>query len=215
MDYKDTLNLPSTTFSMKANLKEKEPEILKKWEGLDIYKYVQQTRKDSEMFLLHDGPPYANGHIHMGHALNKVLKDIVIKYKTLRGYNSPYVPGWDTHGLPIEHKVTTELGEKAKQLSKNQIRDLCREYALKHVQIQKEEFKRLGVRGNWDEAYVTLDPVYESQVLDVFNSFVKQGNVYRKKKPIYWCAECQTALAEAEVEYHDHSSSSIYVKFEF
>jgi isoleucyl-tRNA synthetase len=214
LEYKDSLNLPGTPFKMKANLKNKEPETLKKWEALNLENYVREQRKDSETFLLHDGPPYANGKIHMGHALNKVLKDIVVKYKTMRGYYSPYVPGWDTHGLPIEHKVTTELGEKAKKLTKLKIRELCEEYALKYVDIQREGFKRLGIRGDWEHPYITLDPKYESKVLETFNALVKNENVYRNKKPIHWCAECGTALAEAEIEYHDHKSPSIYVKFE-
>ena len=213
MEYKDTLNLPETSFKMKANLKQKEPEILKKWEETDIEKVINEVRKDNPVFLLHDGPPYANGDIHMGHALNKVLKDIVIKYKTMKGFRAPFVPGWDTHGLPIEHKVTTQLGEKAHQLSKLKIREICREYALKQVDIQKKGFKRLGVTADWDKPYITLEPEYEAGVLETLNSLLKSGNIYRNKKPIYWCAECETALAEAEVEYHDHTSPSIYVKF--
>ncbi|BBE30692.1 isoleucine--tRNA ligase [Tepiditoga spiralis] len=214
MDYKDSLNLPKTSFKMKANLKQKEPEMLKKWDKMNIEKYVRENRKDAPKFLLHDGPPYANGDIHMGHALNKVLKDVVIKYKTMQGFNAPYVPGWDTHGLPIEHKVTTELGEKAEQLSKVQLRKICKDYALKQVKKQKKGFQRLGVRGEWENPYLTLIPEYEAGVLNVLKSLVESGNVYRNKKPIYWCSECQTALAEAEVEYHDHSSPSIFVKFE-
>lgn len=215
MDYKDSLNLPKTNFKMKANLKDKEPLTLKEWRKMDLEKKVRKEKSEMPKFLLHDGPPYANGEIHMGHALNKVLKDIVIKYKTMSGHNVPYVPGWDTHGLPIEHKVTTELGEKAKHMTKLEIRKLCKKYALKHVEKQKKGFERLGIRGEWDNPYITLDPVYESGVLETLKSLVETGNVYRNKKPIYWCTECQTALAEAEVEYHDHSSPSIYVKFPF
>ena len=213
MDYKDTINLPKTNFKMKANLVEKEPTILKKWEEIDIANYIKNHRKDCEKFILHDGPPYANGDIHIGTALNKILKDIVLKYKTLKGFNTPYIPGWDTHGLPIEHNVTTQLGEKVNELNKLQIRKICEEYALKFVDIQRNSFKRLGVIGFWDTPYLTLDPKYEAKVLEVLKSLVDSGNVYRGKKPIYWCTECKTALAEAEVEYHDHTSDSIYVKF--
>ncbi|MGM0640949.1 MAG: isoleucine--tRNA ligase [Thermotogota bacterium] len=215
MEYKDTLNLPKTNFKMKANLKGKEPLQLKTWKKLDLENFVREERKDAPKFLLHDGPPYANGDIHMGHALNKILKDLVIKYKTLQGYNTPYVPGWDTHGLPIEHKVTTEMGEKAKHKSKIDIRKACEKYAMKHYRKQKDEFIRLGLRGDWDHPYLTLHHEYESSVLDTLKSLVDSGNVYRNKKPIYWCSECETALAEAEVEYHDHSSPSIFVKFEY
>jgi len=213
LNYKDTINLPKTDFKMKANLKSLEPTILEKWEDIDAANYLMENRKDAEKYILHDGPPYANGDIHLGTALNKVLKDIVIKYKTLRGYNSPYVPGWDTHGLPIEHSVTTKLGDKAKELDKLEIRKICEEFAMKYVDIQKESFKRLGVIGFWEDPYLTLKPEYEAKVLEVLKSLVETGNVYRGKKPIYWCTECETALAEAEVEYHDHKSDSIYVKF--
>ncbi|APT76656.1 isoleucine--tRNA ligase [Marinitoga sp. 1137] len=214
MDYKDTLNLPKTPFSMKANLKKKEPETLKKWEEMDLEHYVRKEREKAPVYILHDGPPYANGHIHIGHVLNKILKDIIIKYKTMQGFNAPYVPGWDTHGLPIEHKVTTELGDKAKQMSKLEIRKLCEKYALDFVKIQKEEFKRLGVRGDWEHPYVTLEPAYEAKVLGIVKKLTEDGNIFRSKKPIYWCPSCETALAEAEIEYHDHTSPSIYVKFE-
>ncbi|KLO23754.1 isoleucyl-tRNA synthetase [Marinitoga sp. 1197] len=214
MDYKDTLNLPKTSFKMKANLKTKEPETLKKWEKMNLEHYIRKERENAPTYILHDGPPYANGHIHIGHALNKVLKDIIIKYKTMKGYNAPYVPGWDTHGLPIEHKVTTDLGEKAKTMSKLEIRKLCEDYALNFVNIQKEEFKRLGIRGDWENPYVTLKPEYEAKVLEILKKMVEDGNVFRNKKPIYWCPSCETALAEAEIEYHDHTSHSIYVKFE-
>ncbi|AEX86246.1 isoleucine--tRNA ligase [Marinitoga sp. 1135] len=214
MDYKDTLNLPKTPFSMKANLKKKEPETLKKWEEMDLEHYVRKEREKAPVYILHDGPPYANGHIHIGHVLNKILKDIIIKYKTMQGFKAPYVPGWDTHGLPIEHKVTTELGDKAKQMSKLEIRKLCEKYALDFVKIQKEEFKRLGVRGDWEHPYVTLEPAYEAKVLGIVKKLTEDGNIFRSKKPIYWCPSCETALAEAEIEYHDHTSPSIYVKFE-
>ena len=214
MDYKETLNLPKTDFPMKANLVKKEPQFLKYWEEIDLYNYALKHREGAPLFILHDGPPYANGHIHLGTAMNKILKDVVMKYKTMRGYRTPYIPGWDTHGLPIEHKVTTELGEKVKEMSATEIREECKKFAEKFVQIQKEEFIRLGVRGDWDNPYLTFDPKYEAKILEVFEKLVEDGHVYRAKKPIYWCPHCVTALAEAEIEYHDHKSPSIYVKFQ-
>lgn len=214
MDYKATLNLPQTNFQMKANLVNKEPEMLKFWEEKEIYKKTLETREGAPTYLLHDGPPYANGDIHLGTAMNKVLKDFVTRYKTMRGYRVPYVPGWDTHGLPIEHRVTTSLGEEAKNKTPVEIRKLCKEFALKYVDIQREEFKRLGVKGDWEHPYITLDPDYEYHILDVFKTLVENGNVYRGNKPVYWCPTCRTALAEAEIEYHDHESPSIYVKFQ-
>jgi len=213
MDYKETLNLPKTAFPMKANLTQKEPAILRMWDEIQLYRYVRQQRKGKPKFVLHDGPPYSNGHIHIGTALNKVLKDIVIKYKTMRGYDTPYVPGWDTHGLPIEIRVTEMLGEEASRITPLELRKKCEEYALKFVDIQRDEFKRLGVRGDWENPYLTLEPEYEARVLSVLKKLVEDGNVYREKKPIYWCPHCKTALAEAEVEYRDHTSPSIYVKF--
>ncbi len=213
MDYKDTLNLPDRSFPMKANLVNKEPEQLEKWEEEDLYKYVQKQREDAPLYVLHDGPPYANGNIHVGTALNKILKDIIVKYKTMRGYNAPYIPGWDMHGLPIEHKVTSQLNNE-ENVTKLEIRKKCRKYAEKYFKIQREQFKRLGVRGDWENPYLTYDYEYESSVMKVFSELVKQGYVYRKRKPIYWCTHCETALAEAEVEYHEHTSHSIYVKFQ-
>ena len=215
MGYKNTLNLPKTKFPMKANLVKKEPEILNYWEKIDLYNYVQNLRKGKKKFVLHDGPPYANGRIHIGTALNKILKDFVVKYKTMRGFNSPYVPGWDTHGLPIEHKVTTEiLGEKAKSMSKMEIRQKCAEYAKKAIEDQKRDFMRLGVRGRWAAPYITLDREYEAAVISIIKTLAEKGLIYRGKKPIFWCPSCETALAEAEIEYKNHVSPSIYVKFE-
>ena len=214
MDYKGTLNLPQTNFQMKANLVKKEPEMLKFWEEKEIYKKTLETRQNAPTYLLHDGPPYANGDIHLGTAMNKILKDFVTRYKTMCGYRVPYVPGWDTHGLPIEHRVTTSLGEEAKNKSAVEIRKLCKDFALKFVDIQREEFKRLGVKGDWENPYITLNPDYEYHILDVFKTLVENGNVYRGNKPVYWCPTCRTALAEAEIEYHDHESPSIYVKFQ-
>ncbi|OAA31903.1 isoleucine--tRNA ligase [Kosmotoga arenicorallina S304] len=213
MDYKDTLNLPQTGFKMKANLVNKEPMQLKEWDKIGLYEYIREQRKGAPLFVLHDGPPYANGNIHVGTALNKILKDFIIKYKTLRGFDAPYIPGWDTHGLPIEQKVTSELGPKSKELPKPEIRKLCRKYATKYYKIQRDQFKRLGVRGDWYNPYLTFDPKYEASVLKILSKLVKQNQIYRKLKPIYWCTHCETALAEAEVEYHDHESYSVYVKF--
>jgi len=211
-DYKETLNLPRTDFPMKANLVKKEKEILAFWEQNRIYhKMIQKDRTKS--YMLHDGPPYANGHIHIGHTLNKVLKDIIVKYKSMKGYYVPFVPGWDCHGLPIEHQVDKKLGSKKDQTPVLEKRKLCREYAEKFIDIQREEFKRLGVFGDWDRPYITMDYSYEAAIVREFNRFVKKGAVYKGKKPVHWCPTCVTALAEAEVEYSEKESPSIYVKF--
>ncbi|MCX6557100.1 MAG: isoleucine--tRNA ligase [Candidatus Aminicenantes bacterium] len=213
MDWKETLNLPRTDFPMKAQLSQKEPETLKKWENADIYKKILIDHEGREPYILHDGPPYANGNIHLGTALNKILKDFIVKSKAMAGFYSPYVPGWDCHGLPIEHKVDQQLGARKKSMSQIEVRDECRKYAEKYLDLQRHDFKRLGIFGAWEEPYTTLDHVYEATVIRFFNSFVKKGSVYRKKRPVYWCISCQTALAEAEVEYADHRSPSITVKF--
>jgi isoleucyl-tRNA synthetase len=213
MDYKATLNLPRTDFPMKANLPQREPELLSWWERERLYERIQGAGKDRPLYVLHDGPPYANGHIHIGHALNKILKDIVVKSKTMAGYRVPYVPGWDCHGLPIEHQVLKELGDKKKELATPAIRKLCRDYAEKYYKIQREEFQRLGVLGDWQHPYLTMDPLYEATILREFGKFVEKGGVYKGLKPVLWCTTDQTALAEAEVEYDDHTSPSIYVKF--
>ena len=215
MDYKATLNLPQTAFPMKANLPQREPEILARWERERLYERIQEAGKGKPLYVLHDGPPYANGRIHIGHALNKVLKDIIVKSKTMEGYQAPYVPGWDCHGLPIEHQVLKELGDKKKTLGKVEIRKLCREYAEKYFKIQREEFQRLGVLGDWNNPYLTMTYDYEAAILREFGKFVKAGGVYKGKKPVLWCPVDETALAEAEVEYEDHTSPSIYVKFPF
>jgi isoleucyl-tRNA synthetase len=215
MDYKSTLNLPRTEFPMKANLPQKEPERLAWWEQQQVYHRIQESRSECPLYILHDGPPYANGHIHIGHGLNKVLKDIIIKSKTMTGFRAPYVPGWDCHGLPIEHQVTKQLGAKKKDLSAVELRKICREYAEKFVQIQGEEFRRLGVFGDWDHPYLTMNPDYEATILRQFGQFVEKGRVYKGLKPVLWCPVDQTALAEAEVEYENHASPSIYVKFPF
>jgi isoleucyl-tRNA synthetase len=212
--WKDTLNLPKTGFPMKAQLSRKEPQILDKWQSSGIYKKIIEKRKGMDLYILHDGPPYANGNIHLGHALNKILKDFVVKTKSMEGFLAPYIPGWDCHGLPIEIKVDKELGSKKEKMAVIDIREKCRVYANKYVKIQRDEFIRLGVFGDWDNYYTTFNPVYESSVIEYFKSFVKSNNVIRKKRPVYWCTSCKTALAEAEVEYANHTSPSIYVKFQ-
>ncbi|PRX25085.1 isoleucyl-tRNA synthetase [Orenia metallireducens] len=213
MDYKDTLNLPKTDFPMRASLAKREPEFQQFWEENQIYEKALKKREGAKQFILHDGPPYANGDIHIGHALNKILKDIVTRYNHLQGFQAPYVPGWDTHGLPIEHKVTKELGEKRKELSTTELRDMCRDYALKYVERQKGQFKRLGVWGDWDNPYVTLNPKYEAKQIDVFGQMALKGLLYQGLKPVHWCTDCETALAEAEIEYQDSRGPSIFVKF--
>ncbi len=213
MDYKDTLNLPKTDFPMRANLPEREPQILRQWEEERLYRKLREARADREMWILHDGPPYANGHIHMGHALNKILKDFVVKSRSMFGYDAVYVPGWDCHGLPIEHQVDKELGPKAAEVPVPEKRRMCRAYAQKFIDIQREEFKRLGVLGDWGNPYLTMEFGYEANILRVLGKFFATGGVYRGLKPVHWCTSCLTALAEAEVEYHDHTSPSVYVVF--
>ncbi len=242
MDYKNTLNLPRTEFAMKADLVKREPARLAQWQTMRLYERIQAARAGAPTFVLHDGPPFANGEIHLGHVLNKILKDIVIKHKTLRGYRAPYVPGWDCHGLPIEFKVTQEMrrdgrsaadprpsdrapdearaGDRSAEIrpaapdfSPVAIRRACEAYARRYVDVQREQFKRLGVLGDWDHPYLTLDREYEAEELRLFAAIVELGFVYRGKKPVYWSIPCRTALAEAEVEYQDHISPSIYVKF--
>src|ERR1039458_9576900 len=242
-DYKNTLNLPRTGFPMKADLVAREPERLKKWQETGLYTKIQAARANAEKFILHDGPPFANGDVHIGTALNKILKDIIIKYKTLRGFSAPYVPGWDCHGLPIEFKVSqemrkqraagvppadpssststgnpNEIGSSGKMpeahlASAATIRKTCEAYARKYIDIQRAQFKRLGVLGDWDNPYLTLNKEYEADELRLFADIVGKGFVYRGKKPVYWSIPCRTALAEAEVEYQDHVSQSIFVKF--
>lgn len=210
---KETLNLPQTSFSMKAKLVQKEPEIIKNWEEIKLYEKIQKKRENCPSFVLHDGPPYANGRIHLGTALNKILKDFIVKSKTMQGYNSPYLPGWDCHGLPIEIKVDHLLGKKKMGMSIIEVREECKKYALKYVDIQREEFKRLGVFGEWEKPYLTMNPEYEGEVIRHLAAYFASDNVYKGKKPVYWCPHCQTALAEAEIEYEDRESPSIFVKF--
>ena len=215
-DYKDTLNLPQTKFPMKANLFEKEPALLNFWKENKIYERLQEKNKTlgTKCFILHDGPPYANGHIHIGHALNKILKDIIVKYHSMLGQYCPFVPGWDCHGLPIELQVDKSLGKEKETVDIFKKRQLCREYAEKFINIQREEFIRLGVFGYWDNPYITMSNDYEATIIREFLTFVKNGYVYRGKKPVYWCPSCVTALADAEVEYYEKESPSIFVAFE-
>jgi isoleucyl-tRNA synthetase len=214
MDYKNTLNLPRTDFAMKADLVTREPERLKKWQTANLYEKIQQNRATAEKFVLHDGPPFANGDVHIGTALNKILKDIIIKYQTLRGKSAPYIPGWDCHGLPIEFKVSQDM-RKAGDTSADAatIRKACEAYARKYIDIQRGQFKRLGVLGDWENPYLTLNKEYEANELRLFADIVAKDFVYRGKKPVYWSIPCRTALAEAEVEYHEHVSQSVFVKF--
>ena len=212
-DYKATLRLPETAFPMKANLKEREPVMLKRWEEMDAYGLMLAANQGRPDYVLHDGPPYANGNIHMGTAMNKVLKDIIVKSRNMQGFQAGYVPGWDCHGLPIEHKVELELKKKKKELPAHVIRKLCREYAAKWLSVQRSEFKRLGVFGVWDKPYMTMDPIYEAATARELGRFMDKGSVYRGKKPVHWCCSCRTALAEAEVEYADHTSNSVFVRF--
>jgi len=213
MDYKETLNLPITDFPMKANLTKREPEILARWAREDLYGEIRKQSKGKPKYVFHDGPPYANGHIHMGHALNKLLKDFIVKIMTMKGFDATFIPGWDCHGLPIEHQVTKKLKEKKLAPGKTEVRKLCREYADGFVGIQRDEFIRLGVFADWMKPYLTMDFSYEATIVREFGKFVTSGQVYQGLKPVHWCTSCQTALAEAEVEHADRSSPSIYVKF--
>ncbi len=213
MKLKETINLPRTGFPMKASLPTLEPRILQRWDQLQLYQKIRDLRAGSPVFLLHDGPPYANGNIHIGHAENKILKDFIVKSRTMAGFNAPYIPGWDCHGLPIEIKVDQVLGRKKAGMTRLQVRRECREYAGKFVNLQKQEFVRLGILGDWDAPYLTMSHRYEAAIARTFGRFVKGGYVYKGLKPVHWCFSCRTALAEAEVEYEDHTSPSIYVKF--
>jgi isoleucyl-tRNA synthetase len=216
MDWKETLNLPRTDFPMRANLAQREPEVLRAWAELGLYERLQEVTAGRPRFVLHDGPPYANGHIHLGHSLNRVLKDIVVKYHAMGGWCAPFVPGWDCHGLPIEIEVERQLGRAKKEaMSKPEVRARCREYATKFVAIQRAEFQRLGVVGDWANPYLTIDRHYEAEEVRVLGRCVAEGLVYRGKKPVIWCASCTTALAEAEVEYADVESPSVYVAYPF
>src|SRR5438128_3348663 len=208
-NYKQTLNLPKTDFPMKANLAAREPELLKMWEETRLYEQIQKSRADRQLFVIHDGPPFANGDVHMGTGLNKILKDLVVKSQTMLGKRAPYVPGWDCHGLPIEYKVVKESGE----LSPLAVRKKSEAFARKFVDIQREQFKRLGVFGDWEHPYLTMDPKYEAEILRAFAVFVEKDLVYQSKKPVFWSTGAQTALAEAEVEYQERDDTAVYVKF--
>ena len=216
MDFKETLNLPRTDFPMRANLAQREPEVLRFWNEIGLYQQLQQATVGRPRFVLHDGPPYANGHIHLGHALNRVLKDIIVKYRAMGGWCAPFIPGWDCHGLPIELEVEKQLGRAKKEaMPKTEVRARCREYAMKFVGIQKAEFQRLGALGDWSHPYLTVDPRYEADEVRVLGRCVAEGLVFRGKKPVHWCPSCMTALAEAEVEYADAESPSVYVAYPF
>ena len=212
-EWKNTVNLPRTGFAMKANLQTTEPEWLARWRDVDLYGELRKRRAGRPKFVLHDGPPYANGRIHIGHALNKILKDFIVRSRTMAGFDAPYVPGWDCHGLPIELKVDRELGAKKRDMSVADFRRACRKYADEYVHIQREEFERLGVLGLWSEPYLTMNYGYQAAIVRALGTFVKQGMVYKGKKPVHWCMHCRTALAEAEVEYGPHTSPSVYVEF--
>src|SRR5918993_1427303 len=212
-EWKDTVNLPRTGFPMKANLQTAEPEAIARWEAMNLYGQIRAQRRGAPKFVFHDGPPYANAQIHLGTALNKILKDIVIKSRTMAGFDVPYTPGYDCHGLPIELKVDRELGAKKRDMSPADIRRACRDYAGRFIDVMTGEFKRLMVFGNWDGYYLTMNPLYQADITRALGKFVERGLVYKGKKPVHWCIHCRTALAEAEVEYEEHSSPSIYVEF--
>ncbi|MBN2057564.1 MAG: isoleucine--tRNA ligase [Candidatus Saganbacteria bacterium] len=214
MEYKKTLNLPKTDFPIRAKLKEVEQHFSEHWDNEDIYHKIQHKNDKNDKYILHDGPPYPNGDIHLGHALNKILKDIVVKYKSMAGFSSPYVPGWDCHGLPIETQLIKEISDRRKDMSVTEFRQKCKEYALKYVDLQRTEFKRLGVLAEWAKPYLTIDHEYEADIIRLFGVLAEKGYVYRGLKPIHWCPDCQTALAEAEIEYEDDRSPSILVKFQ-
>src|SRR5258706_3966351 len=213
MDYSKTINLLQTDFPMKADLPKREPLLLEKWEKENLYGKIQEKGKGKPIFLLHDGPPYANGSIHMGHALNKILKDFVVKYKTLSGFQAPYKPGWDCHGLPIEHQLFKEMGKAKHQVERTEFRKKAVDYAMGFVDKQRNDFKRLGVLGEWSNPYLTLSNDYEAGIVETFFKLRDENFVYRGLKPGYWCGYDETALAEAEVEYADKKSDSVFVRF--
>jgi len=215
MDYKHTLNLPKTDFPMRAKLPSREPEILARWQETGLYKRLLEKTAQGERYVLHDGPPYANGDVHLGTALNKIIKDIIVKRHLMSGHHAPYIPGWDCHGMPIEHQVLRQLGSAAREMSQIDIRRRCREYADKFYRVQREQFQRLGVLGDWDNPYLTMSPSFEAGIIRMFRRLVEGGFIYRGLRPVHWCPTCSTALAEAEVEYADHTSPSIYVRFAF
>ncbi len=213
-DYGKTLNLPKTEFSMRANLPQKEPDMVKKWDEDGLYYKLMEHNAGKPKFVLHDGPPFANGDIHLGHALNKILKDIIVRYKNMTGYQSPFVPGWDTHGLPIEIQAIKKLKINKEELSPVKFREICHEFAMKYIENQKEQFKRLGCIGDYKNPYITLQPEFEAKQVEVFGKMAEKNFIYKGKKPVYWCTDCETALAEAEIEYAEDKTNSIYVKFQ-
>ncbi len=213
MDYGKTLNLPETEFPMRGNLPTREPETLQKWEEMDLYGGLMEKNAEKPLFILHDGPPYANGDMHMGHALNKTLKDIIVRYKNMSGYRAPYIHGWDTHGLPIERQAIKKLGINRSEVSVSAFREECKKFALSYVENQKNQIKRLGSLGDFDNSYLTLAPEFEAKQIEIFGEMAKKGYIYKGLKPIYWCPDCETALAEAEIEYEEDKTNSIYVKF--
>ena len=205
-DYKATLKLPKTDFPMKANLPKREPETLKRWDDTRLYARLIESRKNAQPWILHDGPPYANGRVHFGTALNKILKDFVVRSRSMMGFRSHYVPGWDCHGMPIELQVARELGARARTMPKLELRKLCREFAERWIDIQRGEFIRLGVMGEWADPYLTFAPEYEKAEMAVLRQLLVEGYIYRDLRPVLWCADCRTALAEAEIEYREHTS---------
>ena len=214
-EYKKTMNLPKTAFPMRAGLAKSEPVRLKGWQDNHVYEQLMKKNEGHDKFVLHDGPPYANGPIHLGHAMNKISKDIINRYRSMQGYQTPYVPGWDCHGQPIEHKVEEMLGtEKFNQTPVDKIRELCNKFAVENIDLQREGFKRLGVLGDWDNPYLTLYHQHDAADIEVFKEMFDAGMIYRGHKPVHWCKHCHTALAEAEIEYGDETSPSIYVRFE-
>ncbi|MFZ0889357.1 MAG: class I tRNA ligase family protein, partial [Candidatus Binataceae bacterium] len=212
-DFKTTLNLPRTDFPMKGNLPKREPEILKRWDEMGLHARLMEARHDAKLWVLHDGPPYANGKVHMGTALNKIVKDFIVRSRSMMGFRTPFVPGWDCHGMPIEHQVARSLGEKARTIAKLELRRLCRAHAERWINDQRTDFRRLGVLGDWERPYLTMDPRYDAAEIGVLRRLVEAGYIYRGLRPVLWCFECRTALAEAEIEYREHLSPSIYVAF--
>ena len=212
-DYSKTLNLPKTDFSMRANLPQKEPEMVKKWDSEGLYEQLMEENKGKQEFTLHDGPPFANGDIHLGHSLNKILKDIILRFKNMDGYRAQYIPGWDTHGLPIEVQAIKKLKIKKDEVSTSEFRKICEDFAMKYINNQAEQFKRLGVLADYKHPYYTLQPQFEGRQIEVFGKMANSGVIYKGMKPVYWCPDCETALAEAEIEYAEDKTNSIYVRF--
>ncbi|MDR3143445.1 MAG: isoleucine--tRNA ligase [Puniceicoccales bacterium] len=213
MDHKESLNLPQTNFAMRASLTEQEPRRIARWEAIGLYEKIQEKNRQGPLFVLHDGPPFTNGDVHIGTALNKILKDILLRYKSMRGFRTPYVPGWDCHGLPIEHKVTRQIREEKRELSAVELRWACADFSQKFRDRQRQQFSRLGILADWEHEYRTMDPAYEASVLEIFAQAVEQGYIYRRQKPVYWSIPCRTALAEAEVEHRAHHSLALWVSF--